>query len=271
MKTLSGILILLIASHLGFSQKFLVPITYDPKIDDGKVAVIETDDIAIFVENLEVNKAALVFDLEIRNFSLYTFTVDPSDAQILNAYDEFPTSDVHGREMTLKFESSVPRNFALPENDVAERYETAMRSNKMMGGLFIALATGLAAFDAVKDAQNFNSLVWTDKMARNGWIRDVATMASFVGADIANNKLQEDSDRKKEDLNYLSQEILEITEVKPMEAVRGKVFFPNEGGKYFRIIMPVDGYDYIFDFRKAKSKDRKALVIPSSQTASTVF
>lgn len=253
------------------AQKLLVPVTFDPRHDEGQVAVIDTEGLAIFVESLEVHKAAIVFDVEVRNLSLQPLHINPGQMHMMASKTEFPVAEADGTAATMRFENSLERHYALKEREVEKSYHASIRSNNAMGTVFMVMAAGLVAFDMVKDIQDIQAPFWSERMARNSTLRDIASITGVVTADLANKKFQLENESSREDLHYLEQEILLETNLEPMEAVRGKVFFPREKARYYRILLPIDDKDYIFDFRKARRKECKSLGIPSSQSVSTLF
>jgi hypothetical protein len=260
--TMKTLVYLLLSSCLAtplFGQHFLVPNAFDRKYDDSKVAVIDNDDHVVIIENLERNAAALVFDVEIRNFSLRELDVSPVDMRMLASDHRFPTLAESDQVTVTNFERDLNHYAALNSDEAVEGYHKLLRSRKALGIALVALAAGLATWDAVKDAQEWQSSIWTDAMANKSATRDFITMAGIFSADMANSIIREANLRHSEDMHFIHQEILEYTLVKPMEAVRGKVFFPGGKHKYSRIIIPLADNEYVFDFRKPTGKERQYL------------
>jgi hypothetical protein len=171
----------------------------------------------------------------------------------------FPTLTESDQMTVANFERGLNHYPALNGDEAVEGYHKLVRSRKALGIALVALAAGLAAWDAVKDAQDWQSSIWTEAMASKSATRDFITMAGIVSADVANSIIDKANFRHTEDMHFIHQEILEHTSVKPMEAVRGKVFFPGEKSKFFRIIIPLAGNEFVFDFRRPTSREKKHL------------
>ena len=262
MKLYVNILLLLFTMCSAFGQQYLIPDAYDREIDLNKIAIIDNHDQVVFIENMEWNAAAVVFDVEIRNFSLDKLEVAPTEMIMMVSRESFPLVAESGSASVTQFENNLKRHHALHQRDAANNYRKIIRTRKALGIALTALAVGLATYDAAKDTQDWQSSIWTEAMTRQSITRDFVTMVGFVSTDVAKGIIEKANVRQTEDLQYIDQEILEYTSVKPMEAVRGKVFFPGAKGKYYRVIIPLAGNEYVIDFRKPTSRESKHLNSP---------
>jgi hypothetical protein len=122
------------------------------------------------------------------------------------------------------------------------------------------VGVALAVNDAVQDSKDSRKEFWTLQDERRMAARDVATFTGLMTVDFLGQALENKNLKVSEDLAYLPDEYLHQQILYPDAHMRGRVFFKySPEFKYYRIILPVEGINYIFDFRKPIAEERRAL------------
>lgn len=258
MKTLTSLLLLL-ASTSVFAQR-LVPQAYSKAYQDPYYMVLEADSITAVLEHLEIEHRLVVFDLEIANRSGRPLKVEPKEFHYYAGNQPFPKltdedDDIHQVSYPYSEMPGVLKG-SLSKNAVEEQYETSIKQQKTLAIIFGVLSVTAVVADIagdVKDAgkENYSLRDWNKSQAR-----DVFTASTLITADAVIGASQEKNYYAREDLHYLDQEIMQPMELADTSALRGKVYFPKIGPyRYYRIVVPVEDYNFVFDFRRARASD----------------
>ena len=256
---LLGLIILSSCSH-----QALVPLNFDPNVDNDPISVIDANGTTVYLENIERKSDLLVFDLEVENNSNEAVEVNPLELYYYAGYDKFePVHDSVKMDVGDAYGSiahRIHKRKAMSETGVEAYYEKKVRNNEGLGVFLLVLGAGLIINDVIQDANDSQKPFWTENDVNRSVSRDILTASSLIAIDIAGAEAERESFESQEDLNYVSQEIFPNKIVSPGQSIRGKVFFRNSIElKYYRLIVPVGETDYIFDFRKRKSADKNKL------------
>ncbi|MEM7108914.1 MAG: hypothetical protein AAF519_11865 [Bacteroidota bacterium] len=238
-------------------QHRLVPTWFNAQHDNSIVSEIAVNEVLVRLENLELNTGYMVFDLEVVNNS--DFPVQFDHAKIisysgLKKFQEATESSLWMKKPELQTAS------ALSFEEVNDLYESKLRKGNAIGVLLAVAAVGLVVYDIAADTNDYSSLEWTAGDARRSATRDAVTAGTLVALDVAGNVNEMKAAKTAEDLAYLPDEIFDATVIPKGDAFRGKVYLHNALiNKYYRITVPIEGTSYIFDFKKANSRERQRI------------
>ena len=235
-------------------QSRLVPVAYQPKQQDAHVSVATQDDITVYLENLEYKNEIIVFDLEIINESGQGFYFDPEKIYFHTSPTGFKTVTNLEENWLEKSKSVGSPRYAMSKRSVENYYRKSIRS-KETGKFFVGLlAVGAAALNVAGGSGELGGSAFANVA------REVLVGASIVGSEVAGEVLTQKQIEDDEDLYYLDQEILKNGNVEDGSSVRGKVYFkPRDAYKFYRIVVPLTYYDFIFDMREASNKEMQYL------------
>lgn len=262
MKSLSHFLLFIALASC--SPQALVPYAYNSQIDTDPVAVIEANDLTLYMENIERKSDLLVFDLEIVNNSDRPIQISHPELYYYAGYKKFDqvndTVIMDIQNAYAKPEQKVNRRNAMNLRRVEKYYERKASDQKTMGILLFALGVGLVINDIVQDGNDASKAVWTEVDANRAVTRDVLTASSLLAIDIIGHETAKSEVKNEEELRYVPFEMFPEQQVAPGESMRGKLFFPaSQIYKYYRFVLPVGNTDYVFDFRKRKQADKDKL------------
>ena len=258
MKTSTTLLLLLVGST-AFGQR-LVPINFSKAYQDPYYMVLEADSITAVLEHLETENRLVVFDLEIVNKSGLPLKVDPKLFHYYAGSSPFPeltgeADNVH--QVSFPY-SQVPGYLrkSLTKNVVEDHYETQIKQQQTLAIIFGVLSVGMMVADVASDLRDSKKEFYTQKDWNKSQTRDVLTATTLMTTDAVIRSSQERNYYTREDLHYLDQEIMQPMALPDTSALRGKVYFPKNGYyRYYRVVVPVEGYNFVFDFRKARVSD----------------
>jgi hypothetical protein len=253
MKT-STILLFLIILSSSCSTQILVPGWFDPKVDNKKHNWLDYDGITIVAENLEVNDQHFVFDVEIKNETNYRLRFDPEFVYYLGSNTPYPS---HNSQYRVDFESKLKKRYTLSEDEVARDYERQIRSQKTTNLITGILSAGLLVFDAAMSTNI--SKETSSKFFSQEAIRSMVTVGGLAAMDIVREQAAMSATDAREDLHFLSREIIDEGVIYPGKTFRGKIFFRTSREKYIRMIIPVESNEFSLDFRWADGKDKRKL------------
>lgn len=246
------------------SPQALVPFEYNSEIDRDPVSVVEANGLTVYMENIERKADLLVFDLEIVNDSKKPISINHPELYYYAGQEQFhaisdtATIDIKNAYATPL--QKMNRQYAMSSHSVESYYKRRAGNKKAMGIFLFALGAGLIINDIVKDGEDAAKAVWTETDANRAVSRDILTAGSLLAIDIIGHETAREEYDAHEDLHFLPYEMFPEQWVAPGKSVRGKVFFrTNQGLKYYRLILPIENTDYVFDFRKRKSADRRKL------------
>jgi hypothetical protein len=225
---------------------------------------LQVNNKLFYLEHMPDDTQQLVFDLEVINEGSTDFLFSPERTRIYMSNIPFPTepvrnvteqSVVHIRENGGR--AAVKPRSAKQVNDFIRKRIQAQRAMQVV---MLVAGAALVVSDVVQDANDASKEVVTQRDVNRSIMRDVATASSLVALDVIGGEVEQQIIKKQEDLEYLPDEYFNEVVLLPGRRSRGKVFFPaNENYVYYRIIIPVDQKGYIFDFRRPKAAERRAM------------
>ena len=236
MKTYTTLLLLLVGST-AFGQR-LVPINFSKAYQDPYYMVLEADSITAVLEHVETENRLVIFDLEIVNKSGLPLKVDPKLFHYYAGSSPFPElSDMADNIHQVSFPySQVPGYLrkSLTKKVVEDHYETQIKQQQTLAIIFGVLSVGMMVADVASDVRDSKKEFYTQKDWNKSQTRDVLTASTLMTTDA----------------------VMQPMDLPDTSALRGKVYFPKNGYyRYYRVVVPVDGYNFVFDFRKARVSD----------------
>jgi hypothetical protein len=258
MKTYTTLLLLLVASPL-LAQR-LVPIHFSKAYQDPYYMVLEADSITAVLEHLETDNRLVIFDLEIVNKSGAPLKVDPKLFHYYAGSTPFPeladeADNIHNVSFPY---SQVPGYLrkSLSKNAVEDHYRSQIKQQQTLAIVFGVLSVGMMVADVASDVRDSKKEFYTQKDWNKAQARDVLTASTLMTTDAVIRSTQEKNYYTKEELHYLDQEIMQPMDLPDTSALRGKIYFPKNGFyRYYRVVVPLEGYNFVFDFRKARAAD----------------
>lgn len=226
----------------------LVPAWFDPHTDVTKQSLAADERLEVYAENLEVNDRHIVFDVTIVNRNEEPVYVDPEAMRLM----------VWGMPYAAE-PSAVNQYNGLSAGQLRRELEQKVRAANTAGFLAGLLSVGLVALDIAGDAGAAQVPEWTSAVIRQNRNRDLAVMAGLAGLGVAGELSQAAAFRAGQDLEFLDREYLHPGLVHPGQSLRGKVFFRSGECRGYRLILPLDGHEFVFEFRKARAADRRRL------------
>jgi hypothetical protein len=234
-----------------------VPSWFDYKVDNKKHNWLDFDGITIITENIEVNDQHLVFDVEIKNETDYRLRFNPGEVYYLGSDSPYPTDS--RTSARIAFESNLQKRYALTENQVANHLEYKIKKQKRTALATGILSAGLVVFNAAMNVKGMNK-EWSPKVQRQENIRNLLSFGGLVAMDVVRDQTAFSAMDAREDLYFLSDEIIEEGVIYPRQAFRGKMFFPTCYDKNIRLIIPVESKEFVLDFRWAGRKEERKLM-----------
>lgn len=229
----------------------LVPLSYiKGKIDNQPVQTIETTDATIWLQYLRKQYGNYIFDLEVENHSQHAMLFAPQHISFYASPNAFTlandSTDVH----TLSYANSsltMRRQFANSPGAIEEIYYKKVKAKRAGTVLFAILGAGLAIYDAAKDSEDSKKETWTKEDERKSLGRDFLVSAALSTADIASAS----ADQAMEESMYVPYELFPECSIQPGKNIRGKIFIPIDASyRYSRVIIPLGGVNYVFDFKR---------------------
>jgi hypothetical protein len=249
------ILFFLVLINSSCSTQILVPGWFDPKVDNKKHNWLDHGGITIIAENLEVNNQHFVFDVEIKNETNYRLRFDPEHVYYLGSNTTFPSHN-HD-EAQIIFESKLKKHFTLSEDEVARDFDRQIRSQKTTNLITGILSAGLLVFDAAMSTNISKEA--SSKFFSQEAIRSMVTVGGLAAMDVVREQAAMSATDAREDLHFLSNEIIDEGIIYPGKTFRGKMFFRPSRDKYIRMIIPVESNDFALDFRWADGREQRKL------------
>lgn len=235
-------------------QSRLVPVAYQPKERDAHVGIATQDDITIYLENLEYKNEIVVFDLEIINESGEGFYFDPEKIYFYTSPSGFKSVENLEENWQEKSSSLGTAKYAMSKRGVENYYRKSIRSKETSKFLVGLLAVGATALNIAGGSGELGGSAFSNVA------REVLVGASIVGSEVANDVLTQKQIQDDEDLYYVDQEILKNGNVEDGSAIRGKVYLKRrDRNKFYRVVVPLTYYDFIFDMREASGREMQYL------------
>ncbi len=240
----------------------LVPVSYSVENPGETISFVKDEIAEIYLEHIPDESKQLVFDLDVWNTGNEYMVVKPQNMMIFGSPVPFPTpsnTDLNVYQETVSI-SGVTGKRASSQEEVNAFFRRRIRSQQAAQIALVLAGVALAVNDAVQDSKDYNKEFWTKQDSRRSAARDVATFAGFLTVDILSQAFEHETVQVREDLAYLPQEYLNEEMLYPDGHTRGRVFFRYSADyDYYRIILPVEGVHYIFDFRRPEPAERKFL------------
>jgi|GEM_PF-1218096 len=238
----------------------LVPLSYDREhLQTNLAQTIESAEATITTEYLQLQNGYYVFGLEVINHSSDTIEFAPQTISFYASSKLFrpltyPTDDVHAisapnSKLILK------RHFADSPWSIVAMYQTRAK-DKQTASIFLAiLAGGLIIYDHVQDSRDEQKETWTNKDAKSAAGRELLVNVSLTAYRVAQTMAYKAS----EDSYYIPYEIFPECKIEPGGSARGKVFVRTEASsyRYSRLVVPLAGIDYVFDFKRLGVKSSR--------------
>lgn len=247
---------------LSCNNQLLVPLSFNPNIDEEPISVIEADSLLFLVEHIEQKNDFLVFDVEIQNNSSHDIQVVTNQFYDLSGYtkDQVVGENIISEASLMSAVDEHRFNMLLPKEQVLAYYDKKIGDNTAALGLLFVLGAGLLINDAVKDARDFSSYEWTDADESRAILRDAGVDLGLFTMDVAGTSMMAAGESLDQDRYYVDDEILKSQLLRSGSTTRGKIHFRTAvESKYHLLVLPVNGINYMFPFRKRKESDKQKL------------
>lgn len=248
------ILLFLVLISSSCSTQILVPGWFDHKVDNKKHNWLDHEGITIIAENLEVNNQHFIFDVEIKNETNYRLRFDPEHVYYVGSNTSYP---LQNHEEQIIFESKLKKHYTLSEDEVARDFDRQIRSQKTTNLITGILSAGLLVFDAAMSTSVSKEA--SSKFFSQEAIRSMVTVGGLAAMDVVREQAAMSAADAKEDLHFLSNEIIDEAVIYPGKTFRGKMYFRPSRDKFIRMIIPIESSDFALDFRWADGKEQRKL------------
>lgn len=238
------------------SSQILVPGWFDSKVNSKKHNWLDYQGIVIVAENMEVNDRQIVFDFEVKNETDHRLRFNPEEAYYLASNSPFPLNYQDGYSSEL--EATLKKHYALTEKEVARYYENKIKSQKRTNLITGILSAGLMVFDVAMASKGV-PVEASSKFFSQEAIRSMVTIGGLAAMDVVREQSAITAMQASEDLHFLPGEILEEGIIMPGQTFRGKVFFPVTRNDFIRMVVTVEGNEFVLDFRWADGKEQRKL------------
>jgi hypothetical protein len=227
----------------------LVPLYHPQERIDNPPIIFESNEIKMSLCFLGRKYGHNVFALELVNQLESEVAFSPKSISMLSSSKPFPfpfgTEDLDSiSEANSKI---IPtRVFAKSQEEVMEMTQDAANNRAALGAFFAILTVGAVLVDNVKDDEDSRKEYFTRGDAQRANTRDAIVMAGRLSSEIAfssaNNAL---------DFGYtIAEEVFPVCKIWAGGSKQGRIFIPNPTTyRYTRVIIPLNGIDYVFDFR----------------------
>ncbi len=228
----------------------LVPTNYKADVKNVN-AVIDDGDVQYRLENLEVTSTHMTFSLEVTNDSENALDINVRDARLYGSTKPF--SKIYSKEEEVAYTN---RSWAMSPQLVNKYYEEKIKAKDAAMAFLAIVGVGLIVNDIVQDSAPITSEDDLDRAIA----RDGLTALGLLAVDAAGTAVDVSKYQDVEELDYLPEELFVKKQIEPGERYHGKVMFKkSEYFRYYRMILPVKGVHLIFDFRRAKGEENRAL------------
>jgi hypothetical protein len=227
----------------------LVPLHHPKERLDNPPITFESNEIKIALRFLERKYGHNVFALELVNQLENEVAFSPKSISMFSSSKPFPfpfgTEDLDS--ISAANSQIIPtRVFAKSQDEVIRMTQDAANSRAALGAFFAILTVGAVLYDNAKDDEDSRKEYFTRSDAQRASTRDAIVMAGRLSSEIAfssaNNVL---------DLSYsIADDVFPVCKIWAGGSKQGMLFIPNPTTyRYTRVIIPVNGIDYVFDFR----------------------
>ena len=233
-----------------------MPGWFDSKVNSKKHNWLDYQGIVIVAENIEVNDRQIVFDVEVKNEADHRLRFNPEEAYYLASNSPFPLDYQDGYRS--EWEANLKKHHALTEKEVSRYFENKIKSQKKTNLITGILSAGLIVFDVAMASKGV-PVEASSKLCNQEAIRSMITVGGLAAMDIVREQSAITAMQASEDLHFLPGEILEEGVIMPGQTFRGKVFFPITWNDFIRMIVTVEGNEFVLDFRWATKKEERKL------------
>ena len=254
-------LILISLVSISCSSSRLVPFDYSAERPGETLAHVNDGEAELFLEHIPSEGDQMVFDLEVFNDSHEPFELDPHAIVLYRAQQPFPAvKDGLSVFSQSRMHSGHGGTQAAPQEEVNNFFRKRIRSQRAAQTALLVIGVALAVNDAIQDSKDWNQEFWTHADVQRAATRDAVTFGGLVAADLISQTIEAEKIRTIEDLQFLPDEYLSKTIIYTKASARGRLYFQNEKGySHYRIIVPLEGKEYIFEFRQPNGEERHIL------------
>lgn len=231
---------------------YLVP--YDYSIAQNNIeAYIELDSITIAVKSLKVKSDYYVFGVDIQNHSPFPVFIDH---QKMRKH----ASNLSYRDSTISI-LYQETNAVMSPTQINRMFKTKANEAQAAGFALFLLGAAISAYTEIEDEKDAKKEKWTEKDEKKALTRELVSAVSLATVDVLSEVANTSKERALTELRYLPDELFDREIIYPNESYYGKVFFRKPGivHKYQRVVIPMEGDSFQFDFRKATGEEKRHL------------
>ena len=229
---------------LSACSSLLVPSWFDGSVDTQNVSYATDDHISVYAENLKIDDRFIVFDVQVVNLATIPVLIEAESMLLI-------VSELFGENYTGRTVVREP----LPVRQLQRHLERSIRSANTGNFLIGLLGATLVAYDATRFAGGVAEASTGRGVVMRSQNEDMAIAATLAGLGVAGNLTNNSLYRLREELAQIDGYYLYSCEVPPGQSVRGMVYFDACAGLNYRLVVPVNGSEFVFDFRKAKQAE----------------
>ena len=243
MKT-TVLFILPLLACLSACSTLLVPSWFDGSVDTQNVSYASDDYLSVYAENLKMDDRFIVFDVQVVNRATTPAVVEAESMLLI-------VSELYGENNAGRTVVREP----LPVRQLQRHLERSIKSANTGNFLIGLLGATLIACDATTFAGGVAEASTGGGVMMRSKTVDMAIAATLTGLGVAGNLTNNSIYRLSEELAQIDGHYLYSCEVPPGQSLRGLVYFEACPGLNYRLVVPVNGSEFVFDFRKAKQAE----------------
>jgi hypothetical protein len=220
----------------------LVPLHHPP-------IAFESDEVKISLQFLERKHSHNIFTLEITNHLAEDLAFSPKAVSMFASPKPFPFA--MGTEsldsISETFSKIIPaRVWAKSREEVSQLTQNSADSRAALGVFFAILTVGAIVYDNAQDDVDNRKEYFTRRDVQRANTRDALVTVGRLSTEIAFSSANDALD-----YGYsITPEVFLDGHVWAGESKNGLIFIPNPTTyRYTRVIIPVNGVEYVFDFR----------------------
>lgn len=150
---------------------------------------------------------------------------------------------------------------AMTPNQVLRFFETKRRDAHATAAFLFLVGAAIATYSAIEEKQEREKEYPNVNDKKKPITRELVTSTSLIATDLLTDVALAGGQQATTELQFLPEELLEEGMIFPGEKRSGKIFFrrSTEIQRYHRIVCTVGNTDFLFDFRRAKVKEKRFL------------
>lgn len=230
---------------LSACSSLLVPSWFDGSVDTQNVSYASDDYISVYAENLKMDDRFIAFDVHVVNRGTTPLLFEMESIMLI--VNELYVDGQEGGTMLRE---------PIPARQLQRQLERRMGSVNTGNFLLGLLGATLVAYDATRDAGGVSVASSGGERIVYGRDMDMAIAATLTGLGIAGNLGNRALYRLGGEWAQVDQYYLHSCEVPPGNSVRGLVYFDACAGLTYRLVVPLEGSEFVFNFRRAKQAER---------------